>query len=75
MQILEDVPLAPHTTLGIGGTARYLVEADSETAIIQALELARHHRWPVFVLGSGSNILVADSGFPGLVLKSRSAAS
>ena len=67
--IQENVPLAPFTTLGIGGPARYLAEVSEETQVLDALALAHSRGLPVFVLGGGSNILVADEGFPGLVLR------
>src|SRR6059036_117445 len=67
--IREHIPLAPYTTLGIGGPARYLVEAASEFQVLESLSYAEGLAMPVFVLGGGSNILVSDSGFPGLVLR------
>jgi UDP-N-acetylmuramate dehydrogenase len=67
--IHEHVPLAAYTTLRIGGPARYLTEVASEDQMLEALELARRNSWPLFVLGGGSNILVSDSGFPGLVIR------
>jgi UDP-N-acetylmuramate dehydrogenase len=69
MLIREKVPLAPLTTFGVGGPARYFVEAGSEAAVIEAVEFARSRQLPLFVLGGGSNLVVADAGFPGLVLK------
>ncbi len=69
MLIREHVPLAPLTTLGVGGPARYFVEARSEAEVIEAVEFARARELPLFVLGGGSNLVVADAGFPGLVLK------
>ncbi len=69
MLIREDVPLASLTTLGIGGPARYFVEARSEAEVIEAVGFARARQLPLFVLGGGSNLVVADAGFPGLVLK------
>jgi len=69
MTIRENVPLAPLTTLGVGGPARYLVDVCSEEDIRGALRFAKENRAPVFVLGGGSNLVVADSGWPGLVLK------
>ncbi|MBN2371934.1 MAG: UDP-N-acetylmuramate dehydrogenase [Vicinamibacteria bacterium] len=66
----ENVPLAPLCTLGVGGPARYLldVHADLETAR-RALQWAREEKLPLFVLGGGSNLVVSDEGFPGLVLR------
>jgi UDP-N-acetylmuramate dehydrogenase len=69
MLIREHVALAPFTTLGVGGPARYFAEATSEAEVIEAVEFARYHQLPLFVLGGGSNVVVADSGFAGLVLK------
>jgi UDP-N-acetylmuramate dehydrogenase len=69
MDIRENVPLAPFTTFKIGGPARFFVEAKSESDVIESLTYARSNRLPFFVLGGGSNVVVADSGFPGLVLK------
>jgi UDP-N-acetylmuramate dehydrogenase len=67
--ILENVPLAPFTTLGIGGPARFLVQATEEDRVLEALDFADNRGIPVFILGGGSNTLIADSGFPGLVLR------
>ncbi len=69
LQAQEHAPLAPLTTLGIGGPARFLVEARDEETALAALAFAEERALPVFVLGGGSNILVADEGFPGLVLR------
>lgn len=69
VQFQENVPLADYTTLGIGGPARYMVEVASEGQLLGALELAYARNLPTFVLGGGSNLLISDSGFPGLVLR------
>lgn len=69
MRIVENVPLAPYTTLQIGGPARYFIEARNETEIINALSYAADRSLDVFVLGGGSNLVVADAGWRGLVLK------
>ena len=66
--ILRDVPLGPRTTLGVGGPARFLLEVTDETVVRRGLEWAAEGECPVLVLGGGSNVLVADSGFDGLVL-------
>jgi UDP-N-acetylmuramate dehydrogenase len=62
------VPLAPLTTLGIGGPARFLAEAREEAQVFSALEFARNQDCPVFILGGGSNLVISDSGYQGLVL-------
>jgi UDP-N-acetylmuramate dehydrogenase len=69
MLIREQVPLAPLTTLDVGGPARFFAEAHCEAEVIEAVEFARARQLPMFVLGGGSNLVVADAGFSGLVLK------
>ncbi len=71
MKIQEHVSLAPLTTLGVGGEARFFIEAQSIEEVIEALNFAHKQSLPVFVLGAGSNILIADDGFNGLVLALR----
>jgi UDP-N-acetylmuramate dehydrogenase len=65
----ENKPLAPFTTLGVGGPARWFVEAASESEIVEVSAWARAHQLALFVLGGGSNLLVADAGFDGVVVK------
>jgi UDP-N-acetylmuramate dehydrogenase len=69
MTIEENVALSPLTTFGVGGPARYFVEAHTESDVRSALEFARSRSLPLFVLGGGSNLVVSDAGFAGLVLK------
>lgn len=69
MVIEENIPLAPLTTFGIGGAARWFVKAESEGELVEAVEWAREHELPLFVLGGGSNLLIADAGFDGLVVQ------
>jgi UDP-N-acetylmuramate dehydrogenase len=69
MTIEENVPLAPMTTLEIGGPARYFAEAKRESEVCEAVEFARSHNFPLFILGGGSNLVVSDSGWSGLVLR------
>lgn len=69
IEIKENVALAPLTTLGVGGPARFFVRATSEPQVLSALEHARAIGLDVFVLGGGSNVLVSDSGFDGLVVR------
>src|SRR5262245_56645204 len=66
--IQRDVPLAPLTTLRIGGPARFFAEARDEDEMLAAFSFAEQQGLPVFILGGGSNALVADDGFPGLVI-------
>jgi UDP-N-acetylmuramate dehydrogenase len=69
MLLREQVPLAAYTTFGIGGPARWFVESTDEDSIVEAVLFARERGIPLFVLGGGSNLLVSDVGFPGLVLR------
>jgi UDP-N-acetylmuramate dehydrogenase len=69
MTIQENVPLAPLTTLQVGGSARYFAELRREDDVPEAAQFARARDLPLFVLGGGSNLVVADSGWPGLVLR------
>ena len=69
MQVQENIPLAPLTTFRIGGPARFFVEAKTIADVKESVRFARTRDVPLFVLGSGSNLVVADSGWPGLVLK------
>ncbi|MGH9605131.1 MAG: UDP-N-acetylmuramate dehydrogenase [Terracidiphilus sp.] len=68
MEFEENQPLAPFTTLGIGGPARWFAEVASEEEIAEAADWARRRGLPLFVLGGGSNLVVSDAGFDGLVL-------
>ena len=68
MKLQENVPLAPFTTLGVGGPARYFIEAHKEAELRDAIDFARSRNLPQFVLGGGSNLLVADAGFGGVVV-------
>src|ERR1700677_3830331 len=69
MELLENIPLAPLTTLRIGGAARYFVEALSIGEAQEAVAFSRSRNLPLFVLGGGSNVLISDAGWPGLVLR------
>ena len=69
MQVLENIPLAPRTTLRIGGPARFFVEARNVAEVQEAVTFAASRDLPLFILGGGSNLVVADAGWPGLVLK------
>ena len=70
-QPLENVPLAPFTTLELGGPARYFAEPATDQGLLSGLDFAASRSLPVLILGGGSNLVVADAGFPGLVLRPR----
>jgi UDP-N-acetylmuramate dehydrogenase len=67
--ILENVDLADWTTLGVGGPARWFCEVETEADVVEAVEFAKERELPLFVLGGGSNLLVADAGFDGLAMR------
>src|SRR5215467_2532543 len=69
LTIQENIPLAPLTTFKVGGPARYFVDCQSESEVQQAVAHAAEHKLPLFVLGGGSNLVIADEGWPGLILK------
>lgn len=68
LKVREGVSLAPRTTFGVGGEARYFVEVKTEEDVVAAVAWAKERGLPLFVLGGGSNLLVRDEGFPGLVV-------
>jgi UDP-N-acetylmuramate dehydrogenase len=65
--IREHIPLAPLTTLHIGGAARFYADIADESALLAALTFAQD--LPLVILGGGSNVVIADTGFAGLVLR------
>ena len=67
----RDVPLAPLTTLGVGGAAHTFVDALDGEGVAAALAWASEQDLPTFVLGGGSNVVISDRGWPGLVLRVR----
>ena len=68
MQITNDRPLSELTTLGVGGTARYYARVEREGDVLEAVRFAEREGVPLRVLGGGSNVVVSDEAFPGLVL-------
>ena len=69
LTLLRDVPLASFTRFAIGGPARILVQTGSVEAFIEALSAARASGLEMVVIGGGTNLIVSDGGFPGIVLK------
>jgi UDP-N-acetylmuramate dehydrogenase len=69
MLLQENISLAPLTTFRIGGPARYFVESKTTAEVKEAVQFAHSKDLPLFTLGGGSNLLVADAGWHGLVLK------
>jgi UDP-N-acetylmuramate dehydrogenase len=69
MNVQENVSLAPLTTMKVGGPARYFVESKTIAEVQGAVAFGRSRDLPLFVLGGGSNLVVSDAGWPGLVVK------
>ena len=65
---LENESLAHHTVFKIGGPARFFISVSTRDGLVGALRFARRERLPWVILGAGSNVLVSDRGFPGLVI-------
>jgi UDP-N-acetylenolpyruvoylglucosamine reductase len=68
-EVKEQELLAPYTTLKIGGLADYFFNAKTQFSLVQAITTARKLHLPYFLLGGGTNILIADGGIRGLVIK------
>lgn len=68
MNIRENVPISTLTTMRLGGAARYVIDIDKVEDLSQAYAFAKEKNLPVYVLGSGSNIIGRDGGFNGVIL-------
>ncbi|OWV19975.1 UDP-N-acetylenolpyruvoylglucosamine reductase [Fibrobacter sp. UWB4] len=69
MIIQENVPMSEHTSFKVGGPARYFVKAESVNDIKDAIAFANEHALPSFVIGKGTNLLVSDSGYKGVIIQ------
>lgn len=69
LHVFVQASLAAHTRFEIGGPARVLLDADDENALSKALGAIAESRWPLAVIGGGTNLIVSDSGFAGAVLR------
>ncbi|MGB4758451.1 MAG: UDP-N-acetylmuramate dehydrogenase [Candidatus Saccharimonadales bacterium] len=70
MKLMQNVSLADYSSMQLGGTAQYVIEAMSHDELIEALEFAKKHDLPVRMIGGGSNIIWRDEGFAGVLLLS-----
>jgi UDP-N-acetylmuramate dehydrogenase len=68
MNIQKNVPLGDYSTMGLGGTASFLVEVRARMDVLEALSWAQTNHLSVIMIGDGSNIVWQDSGYPGLVI-------
>jgi len=71
IRVERHVSLAPHTTIKIGGPAEYFATVSTTDQLTALIRWAQSVRLPYFVLGGGSNILISDAGFRGLVIYNR----
>ena len=71
MKVLESVPLGSLSTMGVGGPARYFVEARDEANVLEAIAWAERRKIEAKILGGGSNVVIADRGFDGLVVQAK----
>ena len=68
MKIRENIAISTLTTMRLGGNARYVIDIESEEDVPEAYAFADEHRLPIYILGSGSNIIGRDKGFNGIIL-------
>lgn len=68
MDIQQNVSLADHSTMGLGGAAAYLTDVTNRNEVKEALAWAKQHQLPAVMIGDGSNVIWGDEGYPGLVL-------
>jgi UDP-N-acetylmuramate dehydrogenase len=68
MNVLQNVSLKDYSTMRLGGTAAYLVEANNKQEVQEAVVWADANNLPAIMVGSGSNIVWKDEGFPGLII-------
>jgi len=66
-----EEPLSHHTTIGVGGPARRFVTANNSEQLVEGIRLCKTFDVPIFILGWGSNLIISDSGFPGVVIQNR----
>lgn len=69
IDIQKNISLAPYTTFKIGGPVKFFVEVCDKNKLVDALQWAKDNRLEIFVLGGGSNLLVSDKGFDGLIIR------
>lgn len=67
-KVYSDEPMHKHTTMKVGGPARYMVTPGKEDEIPELIKVARLHNIPYYVIGNGSNLLISDEGYDGLII-------
>jgi UDP-N-acetylmuramate dehydrogenase len=71
MDIQTGVPLKEHTTMQLGGPARFMVTVETPEELAAVIERGQKQNLPIFVLGGGSNIIARDYGFAGIIVRNR----
>lgn len=71
MEIHTNIPLKNYTTMRLGGNARFMTEAHTPEEVAEVYRNAKSQNLPIFVLGGGSNVIVHDEGFNGIVIRNR----
>lgn len=69
LEIKQNEPLSKHTTFDIGGPAKYFAAVKTKEEVLEAIDFAKSKKLPFFILGGGSNILINDNGYDGLIIK------
>ncbi len=64
----RNVSLAPHTTFGVGGRARYFISVSNPADLVEAVRLAKEKKWPYWLIAGGSNVVFGDGTFRGLII-------
>ena len=72
MDIQKNIPLAPYTTVKIGGPAQFFIHVHNTSEFLEAIKYGQDYNLPITILGNGSNVLISDSGIRGLVIKNDS---
>ena len=67
--VYENVDLKKYTTLGVGGIAKYLIEVTSENNLVSLIKYLKDNKIKYFILGNGSNVILDDSYFDGVIIK------
>src|SRR3989344_2797787 len=71
MKIKKDFPLKKFTTISIGGAAKYFVVIKKENELVAAIQSAKKFKLPWYVVGEGSNLIVSDTGYQGVIIQNQ----
>lgn len=71
MDVHTNIPLKNYTTMRLGGNARFMTDAHTPAEVQEICQNAKKQQLPIFILGGGSNIIVRDEGFDGIVIRNR----